>query len=295
MFPQEIASRKIIPPLKAILIHELWERGFSQRKISRLLEISQPQVHKYLAKPKEYYFELLGLLGFDKVIIKEYIELLLPSALREDKARLIMIMHGIVDELTMDYMCRTKRYLQDLCRGRGLTDPFIEAYKSFVSGLLSKYDLYKLIPEVGLNIVYAPFKPRNTGDVIGLLGRIIKIGGKARAIGDPIYGGSHHLAKVLIIVNKYNPVKKTAINIRYDDMFLRKLAELNKNIIHTGPHDPLEDFWISMEKAAKSKPDVIADKGGYGLEPIIYVFTSSFDELEEIIQALVGRKRAEAE
>lgn len=42
-----------------------------------------------------------------------------------------------------------------------------------------------------------------------------------------------------------------------------------------------------MENAALKKPDVIADRGGTGLEPVIYLFTADFNELENIIDLLL--------
>lgn len=285
---QEIAARIIIPPVKGLLVHLLSEKGFSQRRIAKLLEVTQPQVHKYLSKPKEYYYNLLVSHGFNIDKINSYLNIILHTAVKEDRIKLILLMSSIVNELSMEYLCRKKHGISDYCRETIIVDPFIEHYRSFVSMLLSKYDLSKLIPEVGSNIIFAPHKPRDISDIIGLSGRILRVGGSVKAVGEPIYGGSRHLSRVLLVASKYNEKYRAAMNIIYDKVFLEKLAAKNYRVAECGPHETNEEFWINIEKVLRRKPQIIGDRGGYGLEPVIYIFAKDLSELEEIIKIILS-------
>ncbi|ADI32169.1 thiamine-phosphate synthase family protein [Staphylothermus hellenicus] len=287
MLLQEIAARIIIPPLKGLLIHSLSKEGFSQRRIAKLLGITQPQVHKYLSKPEEYYYNLLLSHGFDIDKISSYLNIILYTALKEEQLKLVLLMSSIVNDLSMEYLCRIKHGARDYCRGTMIVDPFIEHYKSFISTLLSKYNLSKLIPEVGSNIVFSPHKPKDISDIIGLSGRILRVGGGIKAVGEPIYGGSRHLSRILLIATKYNEKYRAAMNIVYDKYILDKLADKNYKVMESGPHKTLEEFWLNIEKTLKEKPQIIGDKGGYGLEPVIYIFAENLSKLEEIIRIIL--------
>ncbi len=287
MLLQEIAARIIIPPLKGIISHELSEKGFSQRRISRLLEITQPQVHKYLSKPKSYYYGLLVSYGFDPNKIKHYLDIIIYTALKEDKTKLMLLMSSIVNELAIEYICRSKEYLGEYCSNKSLIDPYIEYYRSFISMILSKYDLTPLIPEVGSNIVFAPEKPKDIHDIIGLSGRIIRIGNTVKAVGEPIYGGSRHLSRVLLLAMKHNDKIHVAMNIRYSDEIIKVMSKKGYKIIYTGPHESINDFWLSISEAVSKKPDIICDKGGYSLEPVIYLFSENFYELENTLNLIL--------
>ncbi len=291
MLPQEIASKKIIPPLKGLVIHRLKNLGYSQRRIAEIFEISQPQIHKYLMKTIDYYYDLLSVLGFDRRELDDYIELIIHFINKNDKPRLVIVMSSIVDRLTREYICRTREYLSDYCISSNLLiDPYIEEYKYFLARILGIKGLEKLIPEVGMNIVYAPRKPSTITDVIGLPGRIIRVGGKPVAVGEPIYGGSKHLAKVLLLaINKLQNRITTASNIRYDEALTDKLIKTHKTIV-CGPHSEPSRFWTELEQCLSNarRAKVIIDHGGPGLEPVIYIFEESLGKLENLLRRIIG-------
>ncbi len=293
LFPQEIATKKIIPSLKGLIIHKMVDMGYSQHRIARLLEISQPQVHKYITKSRIYYYEYLEALGFDVDYIDRVVDIALKLLSKGDKPRFVLVLTSLIDSLSIQLLCETKPYFKELCRQTGNTlkfnDPFIEEYRMFLERLLVIRGLEKLIPEVGMNVVYAPLAPQDTTDVIGLPGRIVRRGDRAVAIGDPMYGASRHLARVLIIISKMRPEIRTASNIRYDERILGLLSNKKLNIAYTGPHGSQADFWRSIERVAVKKPDAIADRGGMGLEPVIYLFTESLDDMLSLIRYIAGK------
>jgi len=287
LLPHEIAAKKIIPPIKGILIHELKKRGLSQRKIALLFDISQPQVHKYLRKNIDYYMELLRSMGFVYDTIDRYIGLLVDLAMGGDKERFIKVMAAIIDDLTYEYICRVKGIPPSECTVHRLfTDPYIEEFRYYVSRIISKPGFSKLIPEVGTNIVYAPRKPKTVSEVIGIPGRIIRVGVKAIAVGEPTYGGSQHLARTLLIIMNHNPDKTCGINLKYNEK-LKDIAEkLGLHVLECGPHRR-NSFWEDFEKCSMHSPDMIMDKGGEGLEPVVYLYCKDLNELEHIVDEIL--------
>ncbi len=286
MIIHEVAVKKIIPFLKGVLVYKLYGRGFSQRRIASLFSISQPQVHKYLSKPLEFYYKILEHNGFSREQINRFIELLVELASRGEYVRFNIVFSTIVDYLAKQYICTHDKRFYEYCYGISrIIDPFILEYEDALKRILSIKKLYRLIPEVGSNLVYAPRIARDINDVIGLPGRIVRIGQNTVALGQPIYGGSRHTASILIIAQKYNPVKHVAMNIKYigniDELFNKTYR-----ILKCGPHDR-DLFWENIEKCLSSKPDILCDEGGHGLEPVIYIIAKDFDELINLIKQLV--------
>jgi len=284
----EIASKKITPLLKGLLTHELYERGFSQRRIALILSITQPQVYKYLARSKEYFLAEFSRMGFDSERVKCYVEALVELLVKGYSEKYVVLINSIVHEMALDYACTAYKLPETLCREKKFADPHIEYYKAWLDKITSLPGLHSIIPEVGSNIVYASSKPEKIVDVIGLTGRIIRADGKVGVAGEPIYGGSKHLSRVLILAAKYDPDKRVAMNISHNinpDILADKWV-----VKYTGPHSSLEEFWHSLENALASKPDVVIDLGGYGLEPVTYLITRSFKDLELILAAILGLK-----
>ncbi len=290
MLPQEIASKKIIPYFKGVLIHRLKSLGYSQRRIAEIFEISQPQVHKYLLKTPEFYYDNLSVMGIDRRELEDYIGLLIHFINRRDKARFVIVLSSIVDRLTREYLCRVKEYFTDYCIGSNIfTDPFIEEYRYYLGRILNIRGLLNLIPEVGMNIAYAPHRPTNIMDIIGLPGRIIRAGKRPVAVGDPIYGGSKHTARVLMVSARYLDEVHVAANIRYDTWLVEFLAKEAFGVF-CGPHRDQTVFWLDLEECLKGSrgTEALIDRGGPGIEPVIYLLTNSLGGLEDIIRGLAG-------
>ena len=69
-----------------------------------------------------------------------------------------------------------------------------------------------LIPEVRSNLVYAAPKTRSINDVIAADGRITVLNGQPRASGRPRFGGSSHMARVIMEFQKKDPAMRAAID-----------------------------------------------------------------------------------
>jgi len=136
-----------------------------------------------------------------------------------------------------------------------------------------------LIPQVYSNIVVAKRNASTINDVVGIPGRIVRYNDRAKAVGEPVFGGSRHLAKILLLVRRKYPEITSALNIKFDNNVLKALNMLGLKIVYT-IHAPRRkitherDVFRDLSKALESldyRPDVIIDLGGVGLEPASYV------------------------
>ena len=283
----EVAAKKIIPLLKGVIVHELYREGYSQRKIASLINITQPQVYKYLSRDINYYYSQLEKLGFDLERIKYYVSLLVDLLKKKEMIKYIVLINGIIHELTVDYVCREYSLPEKICRNGRLSDPDIEYYREWLDRIIKLPGLAQYIPEVGSNIVYAPVKPHGLSDIIGLTGRIVRVHNVIRVVGEPVYGGSRHLSRVLLLAVKYDKHRRVAMNISYDKT-IEKLSS-RYQIEYSGPHESIENFWAELDNVLRKKPDIVLDLGGYGLEPITYILANSFEELEKILRELIKK------
>jgi hydroxymethylpyrimidine/phosphomethylpyrimidine kinase len=73
-----------------------------------------------------------------------------------------------------------------------------------------------LIPEVRVNLVYALPEAKTRQDVAAVDGRITAVRGLPRASGLPTFGGSDHMARLIIEARKYDNSVNAGINFRCD-------------------------------------------------------------------------------
>jgi len=153
---------------------------------------------------------------------------------------------------------------------------------------------YKLIPEVRTNLVMCIENAKDISDVVGVPGRITHVFGRVVPVGEPSYGGSWHMARLLLAIRKYFPEIRAAINLRY----YKELVELAKELGYTvsffdrrkEPKEVKQVEGKTMEWAAseifknagKTPPQIAYDLGDWGKEPGIVVFGKSATEVVKI-------------
>ncbi len=71
-----------------------------------------------------------------------------------------------------------------------------------------------IIPEVRVNLVYALPGAKNRSDVAAVDGRITVVRGMPRASGLPGFGGSDHMARLIIETRKFDPIINAGINFK---------------------------------------------------------------------------------
>jgi len=77
-------------------------------------------------------------------------------------------------------------------------------------------DFSLLMPEVRVNLVYALPDARTGKDVAAIDGRMTVVNGLPHASGLPAWGGSDHMARLIIQVRRHDPAINAGINFKCD-------------------------------------------------------------------------------
>lgn len=159
-----------------------------------------------------------------------------------------------------------------------------EAVERFVA---SRYS-YRLMPEVGVNIVMALPDARSIGEVAGVSGRLVRDKDSVVPVGDIDFGGSSHMARVVLTAMKSDPESRAALNIRFSDDILSVCEKLNLSISgfdrREQPGDTTTMEWGTLEAIKKSGgvPDIIYDRGMVGKEAMMRILGKNAGEVVDI-------------
>ncbi|MCX6651041.1 MAG: bifunctional hydroxymethylpyrimidine kinase/phosphomethylpyrimidine kinase [Methanomassiliicoccales archaeon] len=143
----------------------------------------------------------------------------------------------------------------------------------------------ELVPEVGMNLACALPYPQGYLEVCGVEGRIVRIGDRVSRAGEVRFGGSRHIARVVMSALAVDPEMRCAMNVRFSE---ERVAELREAGLSVGSFDRAEepDMVSSMEwgtaeaiKVTGHVPDVIFDRGGRGKEPMIRLLGRNPEEV----------------
>jgi hydroxymethylpyrimidine/phosphomethylpyrimidine kinase len=165
-----------------------------------------------------------------------------------------------------------------------------------------------LVPEVGMNIVMALPKPYAKGldSVAGVMGRIVRVGGKVKAVGPIAFGASRHMARAVLKAMEFDERFRAVANIRFDEELIEIAKGLGYSVsFYDRSQEPVEIKSVEgatiswgVEQAVtrvKRVPDVIYHKGDWGKEPMINVFGfTAVDVAEKILKLAKAYKERKA-
>jgi len=171
-----------------------------------------------------------------------------------------------------------------LSQGRRVLEALAEAAEEFCA-----HPVRPLIPEVQTNLAYALPLARTTEEVAAFPGRIVRVGNSARPVGCPAFGASSHVARLVLSALRFDPERRAAMNIRYDERFLRRAEELGLRVAHFSRTEEPEEIkrreggtlsWAvtSVCRRLGFVPDLLADPGDLGKEPMIRLLTRTPQE-----------------
>ena len=133
----------------------------------------------------------------------------------------------------------------------------------------------RLIPEVGMNIVYALPNARSKDDVAGVLGRIVRFGDRVHPVGEVAFGASDHVARIVITAMRFNPQVRSAANIRFSEAVLLDMENLLFEVCSFDrakePPGVQTMDWGVASCCREGVPDAIYDRGAMGKESMIRV------------------------
>lgn len=139
----------------------------------------------------------------------------------------------------------------------------------------SDVNFVPLIPEVSMNFAYALPKASSIEEVAGFPGRIHWTNDRLRTLNPPRFGGSNHVARIILTAMEYCSQIRSCMNIKYSEENLERIettglvtATFNRE---EEPVDADTMNWGSSQAIMNSErvPDAIYDTGAVGKEPMI--------------------------
>ena len=163
--------------------------------------------------------------------------------------------------------------------------------------IFKKERIGNLIPEVQTNIGLGLSNATKHEDVLAIPGRVIKNGEDIFTGAQPQFGGSRHVANIVLTVMQHEPDQRAVMNITYTDTLLRFCKKLKFKIasfdrakeprsVRVREGSSLE--W-GTEKAIinyGSVPDIIYDLGGIRKEEMIRVIAKDMGSLVDKILSI---------
>jgi hydroxymethylpyrimidine kinase / phosphomethylpyrimidine kinase / thiamine-phosphate diphosphorylase len=171
-------------------------------------------------------------------------------------------------------------------------DTWIE-YEAVLS-LLIKELPSSFIAEVGCNMGYAIPNAQTFNDICAFSHRLTKnIPRKEHPA--LTFGGSKHVASIILAAMKYYPHIRCAINIKNNEKILNSCKKATDSIASFNRSDEPEHIKSTMEwgtekvlKLSKTCPHIIYDTGGVGKEPMIRIIGPN---PKKILDMLLSIKR----
>lgn len=280
----DFLADEILLLIKAKVARELSERGYSQVRIARVLGITQPMVNKMLNQ-YDYYMERADKLGVRSLVddIGSIVVELVAYGKFDEASRYLT--HRLIMELGSLRLCRSHRLVKpDIPEGCTVCsvivsprDAVLDNLKEAVRLLETNPEVSLLVPGVLMNIAESMPNPRDASDVAAIPGRIDKVGDRVKAWNPPAYGASGHLARILIGLSLLgiSGVRSVA-SVRWGQDVDNAMQALGWRYVKVGGSgSPTEDEVIDRVVkgyVSGGSPDVVVDMGGYGIEPITYIF-----------------------
>ena len=186
---------------------------------------------------------------------------------------------------------QTRQVTSDAARYHAIAD-----VSAAVKAIEDSQSFASLIPEVGCNIGSATPEAQSAGDVAAVRGRITKIGGgRARAVGCAEFGASSHIARLILAVMQFDPMMRSALNIRYSDAVISACEECGYTVASFDrkdepPHHRTMDWGAEYAiREAGYVPQVIWDAGGVGKEAMVRILGGSAVEVAGLAIRVVDR------
>ena len=252
---------EVFPRVRALAARQLVAAGWSQAKAGEALRLSQGMVSRHLSgpAPKDPVAQRLA----DDLVAA----LLNPPAAPAQGP---------------SAWCGTLTVGQDRPGGAAALQDLLSAEQR-----LRADPPLRLLPQVGLNLARAVPGAASPDDVLAYPGRLVEAHGLLLSPAPPAFGGSGHLARVLLALREAQPGPLALANVRggADAVAAAKKAGWSVSAIARDPTDASEAPVLAAARAAR-KAVAIHDPGAVGLEPCLYVAGADASEAASRILSL---------
>jgi predicted fused transcriptional regulator/phosphomethylpyrimidine kinase len=150
-----------------------------------------------------------------------------------------------------------------------------------------------LIPEVRLNISGSLPSAKSKEEVAGIEGRITIINEYPKAMGEIKFGVSDHTARLILTAREFDNSINYVMNLKYKKEWVEKIVQSKKFIIQEikreeQPKAMAQREYSTMQwliqtsvKNTGRMADIIWDKGSFGKEPMIRLFSKDAKDMIE--------------
>lgn len=299
-------TRRFLPAIRGVVVHMLRRNGVGQPTIARMVGVTQAAVSQILRKDERSFLNALERMGVQRNEALLVAEVLCKS-LAENPAQATAVLYSFWRGLLSEgRLCAFHRsmYSQlagcDICMSpsleRVLDEEKITVLRSLdkcVRRLEASPLFEKLIPEVGCNIVFCLKKAETVNDVAGVAGRIVVVNGRVKSVGRPSFGGSHHLASVLLRVRNHDRSVRSAIDIRNNEEVKKVLKDMGLAFGEVEPRMKVlteEEVLQDVEDCFRGRAvEAVLHGGGIGYEPVTYLFAKNPEELVDRVLKISSR------
>jgi hydroxymethylpyrimidine kinase / phosphomethylpyrimidine kinase / thiamine-phosphate diphosphorylase len=218
-------------------------------------------------------------------------------------------MQGAIEHVR-SFMHMAITYSLPLGKGQGPTNPyaFIEREKEKFDVLmklelalerLHKGRIARLIPEVQSNFGYALPYAEAYQDVAAFPGRIIRLHDSIATVSGPKFGGSRHIARIILTLMRHDSSFRAAMNICFSEEIIEaceaaglstRSFDRNLEPLQIKEHEGSSLEWGTGEVVKKyGIPDIIFDKGDIGKEPMVRVIGKNPEDIARKVLRIIKR------
>ena len=193
--------------VKAMVAGKLHKEGFTQQDISKMLNITQPMVSRYL---KQNFRDK----RLDKIAERAFELMAKPK-----KAVFSCIVSDVKILPGKDYFVSTRESI--------ILGDKSQVISCLVEGIemLKDKNLAPLLPKVKVNMAMASENSKTKQDIAAIPSGLIFVDGILKSHSEPEFNSSSHLASILLYVRSINSRLRAVMNTRFDNTILDKIRK----------------------------------------------------------------------
>ncbi|PWI49222.1 hypothetical protein CEE45_02455 [Candidatus Heimdallarchaeota archaeon B3_Heim] len=293
----EVVPSTFLTPLRKLIAQKLSNKGWKQADIGTLLGVSQPVISSYLSSSSSTPTSITSNPTFKELVSQ------IITKVTGDNITNVKLMEEICSVCqsfrTAGPLCEVHRRTAaiDFLPNCSICFPSETSRKIFDDKLTVTRELYdaavklvnsgerfaQVIPEVGCQFVSTTEGSQEIKDIAGFPGRIIKVRDMGQIVSYPEFGQGATLTQILLYFKKQSSKFNSLISIRRTEIILDIISP-KKEVLLTVEADK---DWIQTLQAYSSHEiqeiEIIADAGGVGLEPLIYIFGKTPNDIVEFL------------
>ena len=130
--------------------------------------------------------------------------------------------------------------------------------------------------------------PVGPADVAAIPGRIHSVRGRIEVPGNPEFGASEHVSRMVLAANEVDPTIRAACNLRTDEQLLEAAREQGfETFAFDADYENRTERLRSAFETRATVPRIVYHEGAFGIEPITYVLGESAVSVVNVVIELV--------